>query len=257
MSAPYVPSWPAYRQRQALSMIADFQRIEQTPEGEPFMQQLRDVVGKSLVSHARKFSYYYDRDAALSLLWDNVHTVNSSGRREFATAAAVADNPWGYLVTSAEQWFYDQEMGHRFIELDAQTDAAMRGCRSPRNVAFAGYGILHAATRTAEVLARRTPLHLVDDVTGLVHWLAQNPPQRQSYEHVDLKDAHSTFDILSKDQVAAVSNVTWGARPTPAETSLLAGFLCNEDFNPSTSEQRERLLPALRRYKQKMFEAAS
>ncbi|TIH33794.1 hypothetical protein [Subtercola vilae] len=105
---------------------------------------------------------------------------------------------------------------------------------------------------TFQTISPRTPAGLRGVVADLVWHLAENPPQRVSYDHGDRCAAGELFPALRPAQIDAVANVTWGGRPTPRETSLAYGFLRDQDFDPKTSPTHFR---ALRTYQSRMMAA--
>lgn len=111
-------------------------------------------------------------------------------------------------------------------------------------------GRLHrAAMQTANVLEPFTPTAVRETVRDLVWWIAEDAPANPSKPGRYLADAVAAHPEISAGQAAAVLNITLGGRPNRAATSLLGGFLLDEDLD-------WRRLPCLSRAVKRTYASA-
>lgn len=222
------------RQRQALWALAQDTGFLRTPEGELLLDQLRRFFAPAVAGAARRMGYSLEESEVVSgaivLLCDQEAKVARY-------AAAATQEPWAYLSACLTDWARRQ-WGHRASDLDAAEHVPTPSQEVPTGLT----PIDELVELTYRVLAPLTPAEILNDMRPLLSWLALNPPQRLSYEGEDRQAALAECVSMSLNQVIAVMNVAWGARPRRAETSLLGAFMLNRRFEPFASLVHARAL---------------
>lgn len=98
-----------------------------------------------------------------------------------------------------------------------------------------GATVDEAVALTARALIPRTPVELGRYVTDIVDWMADNAPTHSGHEGEKLELAAECFPLVSRVELQAIGNITWGGRGRERETSLLGAFLLNRMFDPRAS----------------------
>ncbi|MBD8518861.1 hypothetical protein [Plantibacter sp. CFBP 8804] len=109
-----------------------------------------------------------------------------------------------------------------------------------------------AAALTVATLQQKTPLSRQRHVPALVSWLAVNPVQRRSYVASEMNTAGELFPELSRGEISAVANITWGSRNQEDETSVLRWYLRHPDTPVKSSATH---LAALIQFQSRMRQA--
>ena len=102
-------------------------------------------------------------------------------------------------------------------------------------VAREGATVDEAVALTIRTLLPRTPVGLAEQLPRIVDWMTDNTPTHSGHEGEKLEEAAAIFTTVSKIELQAIGNITWGGRGRERETSLLGAFLLNRDFDPRTS----------------------
>lgn len=237
MSGERFDTW---RQRAALTAVADSVEFLNTAEGAAFLEQLAVYFAPAMIAQARKMSFAIEVNDVVN---GAVVLLTENDQRVARYAAASDGEPWGYLFLCLKEWGRHQ-WGHRGVSLEA----AEHYPSEPEADSY--LTDLHSVVLlTWELLCPFTPEHLHGDLFELLGWLAANPPQRLSYETDDRVAAHRSAPGFSTEQVTAVMNIAWGGRPRQAETSVFGQYLQDPDFRPSESPSHAR---ALTYYKKQM-----
>lgn len=98
-----------------------------------------------------------------------------------------------------------------------------------------GATVDEAVALTAQALVPRTPIELARCVPEIVDWMADNTPTHSGHEGEKLELAAGRFPWVSRVELQAIGNITWGGRGRQRETSLLGAFLLNRAFDPRAS----------------------
>lgn len=230
------------RLRLTLSNLAASPQFLRSADGLLFVRQLELHLAPSLISQARRLgidgSWLHKHDVVNSVL---LGLCDQDGRvaRHISNAA---HEPWGYLAKCSAGWVRAlwgprgaSLESHEFVAPNEEPD-----CDQLTEI--------HEVARLTHVmLAPHTEVRLVGQLLTLLHWLANNPPQRLSHELADRAAAALRFTDFTPDQIAAVANIAWGSRPRRRETSIMAALLVNPDFVPSDSPSHARALLNYRR----------
>lgn len=227
-----------WRQKVALTDLADqgFKYLD-SDSGRALLTQLDEHFAGSVVGLAKSWGHSIDNEDVVHMILERlVADVVQRGDHAPIRYAAAADDPWAYLWQCVTRWARDL-WGTRADPLEyAETMPAYEPV--PHDLTPLG----EVAALTFSVLAAHTrPTHH-DALRGLVVWLAENPPERLSYEAKACDDAHREFSTLTREQVVAVMNICWGGRPRQAQTSLMGQFLLDPEFRPSDSPTHIRAL---------------
>lgn len=237
------------RQRLALLELADSVDFLRTDEGIAFMRQLESFLVPRGLATARRLGI----GAGWFASEDVVHTIIlrlSEKRGRAARYAAAADGePWVYLAACLTGWMREQ-IGTRGGVMDEHTVAVDAGRDSDDSLTPIG----RVVSLTYSVLQDYTHPSYRHALRRLLTWLAENPPQRISYESAERAAAKVRFPAFTPGQISAVMNIAWGGRPRRQETSLMAAFLLDAGFRPSDSPTHAR---ALARYRRSMGSRAS
>lgn len=237
------------RQRLALLELADSVDFLRTDEGIAFMRQLESFLVPRGLATARRLGI----GAGWFASEDVVHTIIlrlSEKRGRAARYAAAADGePWVYLAACLTGWMREQ-IGTRGGVMDEHTVAVDAGRDSDDSLTPIG----RVVSLTYSVLQDYTHPSCRHALRRLLTWLAENPPQRISYESAERAAAKVRFPAFTPGQITAVMNIAWGGRPRRQETSLMAAFLLDAGFRPSDSPTHAR---ALARYRRSMGSPAS
>ena len=230
------------RQRLALLELADSVDFLRTDEGIAFMRQLESLLVPRGLATARRLGI----GAGWFASEDVVHTIIlrlSEKRGRAARYAAAADGePWVYLAACLTGWMREQ-IGTRGGVMDEHTVAVDAGRDSDDSLTPIG----RVVSLTYSVLQDYTHPSCRHALRRLLTWLAENPPQRISYESAERAAAKVRFPAFTPGQITAVMNIAWGGRPRRQETSLMAAFLLDAGFRPSDSPTHARALARYRR----------
>lgn len=157
--------------------------------------------------------------------------------------AENAASPFKYARTFLPIWL-GVETGRRHGEVSVLMDwvehPALVLPRSTYQDPFAllereGASIDEAIALTVRALLPRTPIELAQELPEIVDWMADNAPTHSGHEGEKLDEAGSIFLGVSKIELQAIGNITWGGRGRERETSLLGAFLLRRDFDPRAS----------------------
>lgn len=115
-----------------------------------------------------------------------------------------------------------------------------------------GMSLDYAIRQTVSVIEPLTAPTVTPFLSQAVEFFAYNPPKRE--RPLDIVDAAaSLFRAVSHDRLGDISSVSWGTAPNRAQSSLLAGFLTNDHFNPYT---RIPVVSLLRRYRDRSYSSS-
>lgn len=230
----------ADRQRAALIELVEGIGFLETGEGTEFVTELESAFAPMMQGMARRMGFPLD---AADVVHGAIVLLLEQDARVAKYAAAAEEEPWGYLATCLTEWGRRQ-WGERGTTLDAVEFLPVH-----RTAQLPGHHVSEELTPLPEVvrlthavLEPLTPSEQQPTLHPLLSWLARNPPQRLSYEGVELAAAVDHFPSFTKGQLKAVMNISWGGRPRQAETSLMGAFLLDPEFRPSDSPTRARAL---------------
>lgn len=176
---------------------------------------------------------------------DVANTAVTILRQDFTRAyIRRAGDPWSYLAQMLKRDLFNTaglhlraELGEDlFVPTTGQLDAAVT---------------LHEAIEaTCRRLIPLTPVHLQPAILPAVTYFAElgGPRISHLYTHATT-DAELTSLGLEREQILTIANAVLGGRPRNAETSLIAGFLLDADFDPSSSLPHRK---ALKKYGSRM-----
>ncbi|RDV44030.1 hypothetical protein ACR5MH_0550 (plasmid) [Streptomyces sp. L7] len=157
--------------------------------------------------------------------------------------AENAASPFSYARTFLPVWL-GAETGHRrnkvSIVMEWVEDAsivmpAWTVLDPVEIVEREGATVDEAVALTVRTLLPRTPAGLAGQLPRIVDWMTDNTPTHSGHEGAKLEEAAAVFPSVSKIELQAIGNITWGGRGRERETSLLGAFLLNRDFDPRTS----------------------
>ncbi len=232
------------RQRSALLSLRQSPRFLESEEGQAFLDQLGMIFVPGVLRTARGLgvtpSWLEKEDIVNTAV---VRLIENEGRAARYVASAQGE-PWNYLARCLDSWVRAQ-WGTRCSALDDERFEL----RHPQVHESPLTSIEEVARLTHEALRPHTPSLLRDPLRGLLLWLAENPPQRLSYETADRAAAKCRFPAFRITQISAVANIAWGSRPRRSETSLMGAFLLDATFRPSDSPAHMR---AILRYSRAM-----
>lgn len=161
-------------------------------------------------------------------------------RGRVARLALDSRDPMAYVAECLLSWMREQ-WGSRSASLQAvQEQFADRRAAVTSDEGYTD--IQDVVVITHRWLAPRTPSRLQQHLPDLLRWLAYNPPQRRSYEAVDLAAAQDRFADFTPGQIRAVAGIAWGTRPNHQDSSLMGAVLLNTAFRPSDSLTHTRAL---------------
>jgi hypothetical protein len=231
--------------REALDSIpADptkFGRWWGTVNGAWLLEHIEARVG---ITIAARFSSQY---GAAFEPRDIAHTAVLILEQETALAGLrAADNQWAYLYQMLRNEMFRQ-MGTRGI---IGVDFDQLALTSYEDVGTID-AVEDAIVRTIDVLAPLTPQPVRRHLAEAVAYFADRGQSRLSHAHtISARDEELTGLGLTRPQILALANVVLGARPRHGETSVLAGFLLDSDWNPETSVAHRA---ALKKYRARML----
>lgn len=242
-----IERFDVWRQRMALTELAESIDFLGTAEGAAFMEQLAAFFAPAVVGAAHRMGYPMDHDDVVN---GGIVLLTADDGRIARYAAAADSEPWAYMGMCLQAWVR-QQWGHRGTSLDAAEFLAV----TPPVIDPGDFTPLEMVVQlTWETLCPLTPNELHPELRELLGWLAVNPPQRLSYEGADKRAAHRQCPQFTIWQVTAVINIAWGGRPRQAESSLMGQFLLDPQFHPSDSPTHAR---ALTYYKKQMIAGAA
>lgn len=236
-----VERFEVWRQRHALIALTDDVRFLSTAEGAAFIEQIATQLAPAMMRMGWDWGFSIDRDEVVNTA---IEKLCANQGRLATYAAESLEEPWKYLATCLVGWMRSL-WGTRGGSLDGLEELL------PAPQSFSEDHELtpldEVVNRTFAVLQPLTPQRYHQPLLRLLGWLAANPQQRLSYEVHEKQAAHRFCPELSIEQVTAVMNVAWGARPRRAETSLMGAFLENADFQLSESGTHARALAFYKR----------
>lgn len=154
-----------------------------------------------------------------------------------------AGDPWSYLAQMLKRELFNTVGLHLRAELDDVF--AMPAAGFDRAVSLE-----EAIDATCRQILPLTPQHLHPVVRPAVTYFAElgGPRISHLYTHATT-DEELTGLGLGREHILAIANIVLGGRPRNAETSLIAGFLLDPDFDPSSSLLHRK---ALKKYGSRM-----
>lgn len=230
------------RQRLALLEFADSVDFLPTDEGTAFIRQLESFLVPRGLAAARRLGIGVGWMAPEDVLHTIILRLSEKQGRAARYAAAADGEPWVYLAACLTGWMREQ-IGTRGGVMDERTLVVEAGpdpddLLTPiSRVVYLTYSVLQNYTHPSHRHA----------LLQLLTWLAENPPQRISYESAERAAAKARFPALTLAQISAVMNIAWGGRPRRRETSLMAAFLLDAGFRPSDSPTHARAIARYRR----------
>lgn len=231
-----VARFDEWRQRHALISLCDGLEFLDTAEGFAFIEQITTFFSGSMVGLSTRMGFHIDPDEVVNTA---IERLSANGGRVAAYAASSDGEPWAYIATCLVGWVR-QLWGTRSSSLDGLEDWL------PAPLPVANETDLtpldEVVNATFAVLAQVTPQNDHVSLLRLLGWLAANPEQRLSYEVHEKQAAHRFCPELTIEQVTAVMNIAWGARPRRKETSLMGAFLRDPEFVVSSSGTHARAL---------------
>ena len=230
-----------WRQRHALISLSDGLEFLSTAEGFAFIEQLNKFFVPHLHKLSQEMGFLIERDEVVNLA---VERLCANGGRVASYAAASDGEPWAYISTCMVGWVR-QLWGTRSSSLEGLEEWLPAPIPSGDDSELTPLD--EVVNATFAVLSQVTPQESHGSLLRLLGWLAANPEQRLSYEVHEKQAAHRFCPELTIEQVTAVMNIAWGARPRRKETSLMGAFLRDPDFVVSSSGTHAR---ALEFYKQ-------
>lgn len=256
-----VESFTPDRQGAALIALVTDVKFLHTDEGKLMLAQIREHVAASLAAYSRRDrDFPMETDEVLHLLIDRLISTHETAceraarigdkdrdGRSPAERAADAERPWGYLFQCGKRWV-NEASGIRGV-----SDEVLEYYAPAEHTEEDLTPISDLVKRVHQILRPRVEPCDHEPLYRLLTWLAENPPQRRTYEHLELIAAQRAVPEFTSDQVSAVMNIAWGGRPKRADTSLMGQVLLNEHFDPTTSPSHYR---ALTTFKQRMRAAA-
>lgn len=229
------------RQRASLLRLTASIGYLRSDEGARLLNEFELQLAPHALAEARSCgagaSAYSASDAVHTLI---VNLLSDDGRVAHYAANATGE-PWAYLATCLRRWVR-KELGHRTETLTNEPTTPR-----PLEAAQEMNGLYRAAERCFRILAPYTPTTILDPVHRLVHWLAENPPRRRSYEGRERADAGMEFAELHRRHIEAVARIAWGTRPAPELTSLLGALLQDPQFHVAASPHHALALARYRR----------
>lgn len=235
--------------RASLRQLSDAREFLRSPEGREFLCQLEQYLAPGVRTAARRLGLGDDWTHPHEIVHMLIIGLCAEGGKAATHIAETAIDPWAYLARCSIKWAREL-WGSRGISFEQLSEPRvetgfMAQQSQPRDNALTSLDQVVALTHRA--LVPHTPHELSRPLGGLLSWLANNPPQRISYEAADRAAATRAFRQFTPPQLAAVVNIAWGGRPRRRETSLLAAFLMNPEFRPSDSPTHARALLQYRR----------
>lgn len=153
-----------------------------------------------------------------------------------AQAAAAAENPGAYVAKVLHR-AVQQQWGLRAASLEACEHFISRDTDSGLTP------LDEVVSLTLLIISPYVETTRMDDLYGLLKWLAFNPPQRLSYESEDKLTVNELFgEVFNPIEIQAVMRIAWGVRPRESETSIMGRLLLDPDFNPATSSSHSKVL---------------
>lgn len=211
-----------------------------TPEGLALLNTIKTRLGNPITRVVLNlYGVNYDSD-------DVAHTaIEILAMTNTAEAVRFARNPWGYLYRILRRELFHQ-VGPFF-----RSDASDLIAPDPATKYDGDYTDMESAIQlTVRALLPFTPPAARDGLEDVVAYLANTAGHRLSRACTEVTQspelAHCGYD---SSQLRAITNVVVGSRPKYAETSLLAGFVNDRDWNPLASPTH---VGALRRYQARM-----
>ena len=229
------------RQRASLLRLAASIGYLRSDEGVKLLNEFELQLAPHALAEARSCgacaSAYSASDAVHTLI---VNLLSDDGRVAHY-AANAAGEPWAYLATCLRRWVRE-ELGHRTETLTDEPSTS-RSLEAASEMS----GLYRAAECCFRILSPYTPTTILEPVHRLVHWLAENPPRRRSYEGRERSDAGMEFAELHRRHIEAVARIAWGTRPAPERSSLLGALLREPQFDVAASPHHALALARYRR----------
>lgn len=235
--------------RASLRQLSDARGFLDSPEGRDFLSQLEQYLAPSVRTAARRLGLGDDWTQPHEIVHTLIVGLCAEGGRAATHIAETAIDPWAYLAKCSIKWAREL-WGSRGISFEQLSESRVEAglmAQQPQPRDDALTSLDQAVALTHRALVPHTPHELSRPLGGLLSWLANNPPQRISYEAADRAAATRAFLQFAPPQLAAVVNIAWGGRPRRRETSLLAAFLMNPEFRPSDSPTHSRAMLQYRR----------
>ena len=232
------PSLSAHRVRSALCELAGSIDFLNSAEGHCFLEGMRTRLVPRVLAEARRMGVSADWLCGDDVLHTAIVRLCENEGRAARYAAASLGDPWAYLEQCLRDWTR-QQWGTRCNPLEESLLSTHHLVEVSQH--------RHTAVDTAITRAFDSLKHCIgnsrrEEFLELLTWLANNPPQRRSYEAVDRAAAAWRFQSFTMSEIASITNIVWGGRPRYRETSLLAAYLLDENFRPSDSPSHARAL---------------
>lgn len=232
------PSLCAHRLRCALRELASSIDFLNSPEGRHLLEGMRARLVPRALAEARRMGVGAEWLCGDDVLHTAIVRLCENEGRAARYAAASRGDPWVYLEQCLRDWTR-QQWGTRCSPLEESSFSAAQSIEPPQHRLTA---LDAAIVRTFDSLKHCLEPSRWQEFRGLLTWLANNPPQRRSYEAADRAAAAWSFPGFTMAEIVSTTNIVWGGRPRYRETSLLAAYLLNEGFRPSDSPSHARAL---------------
>lgn len=175
---------------------------------------------------------------------DVANTAVTMLRQNFTRAyIRRAGDPWSYLSQMLKRELFNTAGLHLRAELG---DIFALPTVDPDGVV----SLKEAIEATCRHIVPLTPHRLRHAVDPAVTYFAElgGPRISHLYTHATT-DEELTGLGLEREHILAIANIVLGSRPRNAETSLIAGFLLDADFDPTSSLLHRK---ALKKYGSRM-----
>lgn len=159
-----------------------------------------------------------------------------------------AKDPWSYLSTMLKRELFNTVGTHFRAELG---DGVVQAFHDPR---LEGVSLAGAAAATWNHLAPLVAPAKRDPLRSAITYFSELGGARLSHLYTyATTDPELTGTGLCRSEILAIANAVLGGRPNNSQTSLIAAFLTNPDFNPTSSLMHRK---ALSKFSSRMSAAA-
>jgi hypothetical protein len=204
-----------------------------TDDGQWLHAMINDLIGVPVVKQVRRL---YDASYESSDVANNAVAALS---QNFVRAAVQrADDPWAYLYTTLKRELSGQ--AGRFFRTEMSEDITIANIESDSH---GRTNITEAIHLTAACLREITPKHLIPGMNEAVFFFAEHGHSRLSHLFTaSTHDGELATLGLARHHILAIANAVLGSRPNHSESSILAGFLIDESWDPRASVPHRRAL---------------